>query len=149
MKTITKYLTAGIITASIAGVVFADQTSATQSVSQNEPMQTLFQPHFKHNKFKHSFMGSWIVALHHVKQLTPAQAKIVAQAAVILYGDSNMQVGSVTAVSGNNGQQNYQIQITSTAGKKLTTLLMNGNNGKIMPNFQQPPAATFKLINDK
>src|SRR5665213_1336846 len=136
MKNLTKTIATGIFAVAFIGVVFADTMTTTPSDTKTASMLPLhkafFQP-FNFQKSENDFTGSWFKALHHVKQLTSEQAKTVAQAAVILYGDSDMQVGNITAVAGEHGQQNYQIQITNTTGETLATLLMNGNNGKILP----------------
>lgn len=142
MKTFTNSIVAGIILVSLASVGLAATMPSTSSAATTSGtmMPTMPMPQFKlckFQKYKHSFAGSWVTAFHQTKQLTVTQAKIVAQAAVILYGDSTMQVGTVTAVPGNNGQQNYQVQITNAAGNVLSTVMMNGHNGKIMQPAQQ------------
>lgn len=150
MKTFTNSIAAGITVLSLASVSLAaampNMPSTTPTASPSAAMMTTMpmpqSQHCKFQKYKHSFVGSWVIAFHQTKQLTAAQAKIVAQAAVILYGDSTMQVGTVTAVPGNNGQQNYQVQITNTAGNVLSTVLMNGRNGKII----QPTQAVAPVL---
>jgi hypothetical protein len=145
MKTFTNSIAIGVIALTLSSVGFSagmpNMTSTTpMGAAGSNAMMPLSMPQFqacKFQKYKHSFVGSWVNAFRQTKQLTADQAKIVAEAAVILYGDSTMQVGTVTAVPGNHGQQNYQIQITNTAGNVLSTVLMNGRNGKIIQPAQQ------------
>jgi len=141
MKTLTKYIATGLVTVSLAGVAFADVAKPMPLQPQNASPQMLKlqkpkPPCHKGNKFKrafkHSFMGSWAMGLHGVKQLTPTEAKTVADAAVILYGDSSMKVGKITAVPAKKGHENYQVQITNQDGKILKTYTMSGINGKLM-----------------
>lgn len=145
MKTLTNYFSIGVVSVSLLGLGFAADVT-TQTTNSNTPMLPLQKPgmqkmhhghfHFS-NPFFNSLPGTWVIGLHQAKQLTPDQAKIVAEAAVILYGDGDMQVGSVTAVPDNNGHNNYQIQITNKSGQVLTTLTMKGTNGKIINNSSQ------------
>ncbi len=140
MKILTRYISFGVVSVSLVGFGFAAQTTM-QTNNLNSPMLSLHKPckdqrqfHCGHH-FMHSFAGSWMMGLQHAKQLTADQAKIVAEAAVILYGDSSMQVGTVTTVPSGDGHQNYQIQIINTSGQVLTTLKMNGSNGAIIKPF--------------
>ena len=133
MKTVTKYVTSGIIAVSLAGTGLAFTRTAQLMPLQpqaHSPQMLVLQK--SRQTFKHSFTGSWAIALHRTKQLTSAEAKTVADAAVILYGDSSMKVGKITAVPGKKDHQNYQVQITNQDGKVLNTFTMNGVNGNLM-----------------
>lgn len=125
-----------ILACSILSVAYAaDQTDiATQP--QHTAKMLLIRPAKDRNAFERhkNFAHSWHRALQQTKQLSLEQAKTVATAAVILYGDSNMQVGEITPVAAQHDLQNYQVQITNKEGKTLETVLMNGRNGRIIQN---------------
>ncbi len=112
--------------------------AADQIDSVKQPQRTakmlLITPvqHQKNAKHHKNFAHSWRHALQQMKQLSPDQAKIVAMAAVILYGDSDMRVGQITAVAADHGLQNYQVQILNKEGKIIESILMNGRSGRII-----------------
>lgn len=145
MKMMTRYTLTGVTIISLLGIAIAEvgTQDPLQTVNHSSQMLNLqkkqkYKCNEIHNEqFKHSFSGSWIMALHHTKQLNPVEAKTVASAAVILYGDSNWKVGKITPIPSKNGQENYQVEITNQDGKVLNTFTMNGINGKIMP-IQKP-----------
>lgn len=137
MKKIKSVMLIAVFSMTVGATCLAqtsDMLSLESSNNTVKPMK-LIKPVAKNqcssHKFRKSFARSWFMALRHTRQLTEAQAKIVAQAAVILYGDGSLSVGKVTPVKGQK-HENYQIQIVNNKTQVKNTILMNGINGSIM-----------------
>lgn len=82
-----------------------------------------------HRHAHHRLQRSWRRALRPVRLYTPAQARTIAHAAILLYGTPNMKVGSVKPVTTKKGRRLYTIQIVNTRGATIKRIRMNPRNG--------------------
>lgn len=146
MKKINKIIISGIITLGVASASYAAINPLGAPGLSGTPGPALQGHAFRnkvmaihprwHSKIKRNFTRSWRRALHRSKALTLEQIKVVSQAAIILYGDSNMRIGKITPVPAFHkraNHSNYRVQITNQNGNVLNTVLVNGITGKVMP----------------
>jgi len=136
MNTVSKLVIGSIIALSLTSVANAAQSKPETLIKVPQAQLLKLQKPRHHECLKHKrrlgFVRSWHRALNKIEPLTTAQAKTVANAAVALYGDSNMRVTRVTPFKNKYGQQNYKVVINNQQGKALGVLMMNGSNGRIM-----------------
>lgn len=146
-----KLLATGIIIASVAA--FTSSVLAAPMMELQPPPQDSSQAaeltpapkaNFQHADYRgklHGLMvvGSWQRALTPERIKTPAEAKTVAQAAIILFGNpQEMQVGNVKPMKLRYGGNGYQITIIDARGDTIKTLIMNAKNGRLHDMSMQP-----------
>lgn len=107
-----------------------------QKVEQNQKMYKQC-PHKKRCKHKRNMrhrmpiMFTWHKAMKGNKHFTADDAKVLTQAAILLYGNKDMQIKSITPVTSKRGKQFYRIEISSKNKPGVKTIMMNGANGKM------------------
>lgn len=139
-----KLLTTGVIIASTAAftsaAMAAPMMELTPAPDKQEPAQITPAnggPHKHHglHKGKHhraTLLKSWHRALGPDRVKTPAEAKTVAEAAIILFGNpQEMKVGEIKPMKLRHGNNGYQISIVDAKGATMKTLVMSAKNGSL------------------
>ena len=140
---ITKILASGVIIAT-AGIFASASLAAPTGVPSELSKATCQHHHRHHHRFhhrgrmmrlivvpQHSLARSWRRALHVSKHFTTEQARTITESAILLYGNPNMQVGTIVPVKLRRGRHGYRIQILGKNGKLVKVVVMNAANGRV------------------
>ena len=79
----------------------------------------------------HTIEHSWLRALRPARHYTTDDARILAQAAILKYGEKTMKVGNIASVADAKGRQRYNILIIDKSNRVIKTLIMDPNNGLV------------------
>ncbi len=119
-----------IIPSVLASAHAGDNTS---SLKLNQPCNThilkLQKPHRGHRMLM--IEHSWNRALRPARNYSTDEARILAQAAIVKYGDKKLKVGEIASFSNPKGRKLYNIQIIGKDSKVMKTLIMNPHNGHV------------------
>ncbi len=121
-----------------AGLAFA----CSSALANPQANQTLFTPkhsgHRMHQGFKSMHKRhrkpvtlTWHRALNSNKHLSKQDAKVLTQAAIILYGNKNTQITDITAGKGKKGRDVYFINLKNPQSDSIQKIIMNAANGRM------------------
>lgn len=140
LKTLVAITVLGAGTLSLySGMGAAADSVSTKAVSpSNSNNMTALNPSAPHHRFHHGMCrhqgkSPWHLGLYHDKKLTESDARIIAQAALLMRGHHDLQVGTMETKITHHGHKLYIIDIVNQQNKSVTRVALNSKNGHIFP----------------
>lgn len=139
MKTLLATVVLGAVTlglysgaGSAADNLSSSQAAApTQVEAQGQAFHHRHWHHRCHMRGRHR--NPWHLGLNRDKQLTTADAKVIAQAALLMRGHHDLQVGSIETKVTKHGFKFYVITIVNQSNQTVTRVVLNSKNGHLFP----------------
>lgn len=138
LKTLVAVAVLGAATAGLysgIGIAADDVNSLPMTVTPAHPPQ--FQHKMPMKWHRHHEKSPWHLGLNRNKHLTAADARVIAQAALLMRGHHDLQVGSLETKTMKNGFKFYVIDIVNTQNKTVSRVVLNSRNGHIFPFHHQ------------
>lgn len=124
-------LAMSLIIPSLAASAHASDNTKPLKLTQpcNMKMLKLQKPH--HGRRMLAIEHSWNRALRPDRNYSTNDARILAQAAILKYGDKKVKVGDIAPFTNQKGRQRYAIQLIGKDNKVVKTLIMNPHTGHV------------------
>lgn len=139
MKNKLKTLVAVAVLGAASAGLYSGAGVAADDVNVTKPMPvTPAQPHHFHHRMwmkwhRHHEKSPWHLGLNRDKHLTAADARVITQAALLMRGHHDLQVGSLETKTLKNGFKFYVIDIINSQNKTVSRVVLNSRNGHIFP----------------
>lgn len=109
----------------------ADNTTpALKLLTPNQAQQQRIR-NIKRKHHTHAIEASWRRALRPTRDYSTDDARILAQAGILKYGDKAMKVGDISSFNTPKGRHMYKIQILGKNKQMIRNLIMNPKNGRV------------------
>lgn len=135
LKSLIAVTVLGAATVGLYSSGIAADNAASQSVTATTAAVPT-QPHRFHCSMwmhRHHGKGPWYLGLNRDKHLTEADARIITEAALLMRGHHNLQVGQIDTKITQHGRKFYLINIVNSSNKAVSRVVLNSKNGHIFP----------------
>jgi hypothetical protein len=138
MKNKLKTLVAVTVLGAATLGLYSGVGAAADNVSTTSPAADTTQPHrFHHHLWMmhhHHAKSPWHLGLNRDKHLTESDARIITEAALLMRGHHDLQVGTtIETKMTKHGHKLYIIDIVNQQNKSVNRVVLNSMNGHIFP----------------
>ena len=134
IKTFAAIAALGVATIGISSIGLGDNNATTPPTPVAASTTPTHTKHFSHCRyFHHRHHGIWNLGLYRNKHLTESDARIITQAALLMEGKHNQQVGEIQTKVSRRGNTFYLISIVNKENKVVRQVVLNSRSGRIHP----------------